>query len=337
MNYYKLKKICQSLPLSKQAKETIKRFLYGGFPSFFKNWESYKNWEAAKVFRISNLSVWSLQFWQRKLFRSYKIELSQNSDQSKEFKQTERLAVIVHVFYPYIFNEIFELILKNNVIDFTLYITGTKDTLIEIKNTIPETPYNIIYFPVINRGRDIMPFLQILPKVFNDGHTIVLKLHTKGSNHLKRKDHWRHDLFQKLIGEGCINKAMMIFRQNYQIGMIGPAGNILPMSIYYGANGQKVRELSNILGLKDEQFMDLNFIAGSMFYARKEALLPVLNLKLSTTDFELEEGQTDATLAHAVERVFSAGLIAAQLRMADTDYCNEKSYLTISKYHYFTK
>ena len=167
--------------------------------------------------------------------------------------------------------------------------------------------------------------------VFEDGHDLVLKLHTKGSNHLNRKDFWRNDLFSKLLSGETMDKVLHVLHQNPLIGMIGPVGNILPMKLYYSANGQTVKSLSNRMGVLDNQLADLNFVAGSMFYCRKAAMLPILGLNLSENDFELEANQTDGTLAHSVERAFAAGLIASGFQLADTDYDPANPCLTVSK------
>ena len=238
----------------------------------------------------------------------------------------------VHVFYPEIFKEIIDLLRLHQNVDFSLYLTGTGHVLSEIKPLINNADFSsVTTLETANHGRDILPFLKVLPKVFEDGHNIVLKLHTKGSNHLNRKDHWRKQLFSKLIGKGSIENAMKIFQCNPNIGMIGPSGNILPMHLYYAANGKRVQELSDKMGLKKEQLQDLNFVAGSMFYARREVLKPILNLNLTENYFEVEAGQTDGTLAHAIERGFAAGLIVAGLQLADTKYSLENPVLTVYK------
>jgi GT2 family glycosyltransferase len=53
-----------------------------------------------------------------------------------------------------------------------------------------------------------------------------------------------------------------------------------------------------------DEHAPLDFPSGSMFWARTAALKPLLGIGLKTEAFDAESNQTDATLAHAVERIF---------------------------------
>jgi lipopolysaccharide biosynthesis protein len=329
---HNLDNLWKVFPVSRPVKEAVKTYLFTSLPFFFRNWEIYQNWKNSRVFKPTNLTVWHSAYWQRALKESYEIKLEEPAEHIVLQEKEQNLAVVIHVFYPEIFKEIMDLPGWHTGVNMSLYLTGTKQALAESAPLVhPKLFSSVIPLETPNRGRDILPFLNVLPKVFEDGNETVLKLHTKGSNHLNRKEHWRNQLFSKLIGKGSVENALQIFRSNPAIGMIGPAGNILPMHLYYASNGAMVHHLCRQMGIEDARLKDLNFVAGSMFYARREALQPILNLQLSTTGFEPEAAQTDGTLAHAVERAFAAGLIAAGLQLADTEYSAENPVLRVSK------
>lgn len=313
-------------------KESVKNILFTSVPFLFMRWNVYQNWKNGRIFQKKDLKIREKEFWQRKLNKSYKIRLDHPALPEGKKISSKKLAVVIHVFYPEIFKEILDFIKQEKNVDIFLYLTGTRQVLSEIKPHVDNTGFaSVYYLETANHGRDILPFLKVLPKVFENGHKTVLKLHTKGSNHLNRKEHWRKQLFTKLIGKGSIENALQIFQSNPSIGMIGPSGNILPMSLYSAANGRRVMDLCLRMGLKKDQLSDLNFVAGSMFYARKEALEPIVNLHLFENDFETEAGQTDGTMAHAVERALSAGLRVSEMQLADTDYLNDSPFLTVNK------
>lgn len=333
--FHDFDKVWKIFPVRRPIKESVKSLLFNWFPGIFQNWEIYQNWKHARVYKNRRLKFWQLKYWERKLFTNYTINLKSFDDSLNRTSLETRLAVIVHAFYTDIFQEIYEALLRVEKTNISLYLTGPENILNEIKAALSQNSLPVQYFPVKNHGRDILPFLTVLPKVFEDGHTLFLKLHTKRSNHLNRRDHWRNDLFSKLIGNKSVDRVMEIFHLNHTIGIVGPYGNILPMSLYYAANGRRVKEVALKMGVADKQLQDLNFVAGSMFYARKEALKPVLDLNLSETDFEPEAGQKDGTMAHVVERLFAAGLIKSNLQLADTAYNSEKPVLTVSKVNHF--
>jgi len=138
------------------------------------------------------------------------------------------------------------------------------------------------------------------------------------------------------LGNGNLMNIILTFQQNPHIGMIGPANHILPMSMYYGGNSQRVLDLSLKMGLKVDMLENLHFVAGTMFAARKQAILPVLGLGLKEQDFEPENLQLDGTMAHAVERIFAAGLLRSGLKLADTSSRHDKTQCRINLNHKFT-
>lgn len=334
--FYNFDILWKYFPLGRSFKEDLKFVLFSLFPFFFKNWMIYLNWRNARVYKNHSLHPLKLGFWKRKLRQSYPIPILKDVLQVPIAQSNHELAVVVHVFYPNIFDEIIQLLSQVHKTKISLYVTGPEPILEKYHLLVAGKFSSVKFFPSQNRGRDILPFLKVLPVVFEDGHKLVLKLHTKGSNHLNRKVHWRDDLFSKLIGVGQIDWAVNILSENSHVGMIGPSLNILPMHNYYGSNAEIVNALSRQMGVLDNQLHDLNFVAGSMFFVKKEALLPILKLGLSDQNFEEENGQKDGTLAHAIERLYAVGLIKAGLQLADSDFNPEKSVLMVNKNHYFS-
>ena len=92
-----------------------------------------------------------------------------------------------------------------------------------------------------------------------------------------------------------------------EVGILAPEGHLVPMNHYIAANEKAIIELSARLGVEMETVMKLHFVAGTMFTARIDALLPLLTLSFEDTDFGVEKGQLDGTLAHALERLISIG------------------------------
>jgi lipopolysaccharide biosynthesis protein len=58
------------------------------------------------------------------------------------------------------------------------------------------------------------------------------------------------------------------------------------------------------MGEEIDANVPLELPTGSMFWFRTAALRPLLNLGLDFFHFDPEEGQTDGTLAHSIERCF---------------------------------
>lgn len=155
-----------------------------------------------------------------------------------------------------------------------------------------------------NRGRDIAPFLHLLPMIDADGHQVVLKLHTKRSMHRPDGAAWAGSLIEALTTPERLERGLKVLTDDPDIGFLGPAGHVLELRRFMGPNRACVHDLVRRLGLSVQHSEQQGyFIAGSMYLARVSALRPLMALNLQQGAFEDECGQLDGTLAHAIERV----------------------------------
>lgn len=217
------------------------------------------------------------------------------------------VGIHLHLYYPELLDEFIEH-LANIEFNFSLYvsvpsldlITETQEKLVE---SLPEATVTVKSFP--NRGRDIAPFIcgfgeQLIK------HDLLAHFHTKQSPHNLRKADWRNQLLTYLLGSAsAINRMIRHFQESRNIGLMFPIYHYsLKGQISWGANFDECQQLATKLGLNiDREKLHL-FPAGSMFWARCDALYPLFNADLTFDDFPEEQNQVDGTTAHAVERLF---------------------------------
>lgn len=202
----------------------------------------------------------------------------------------DSIAVAIHAFYPDILDEIINL-LGHLPGTFKYYVTATKDHEKRIVHTMRASGRDYLVHVVENRGRDILPFLAICPRIKEDGFRFVLKLHTKRSPQFKNRDEWRQDVLRKLLSPDAFARAWEVMRDDRSLGILCPEGYYLPLSTHMGPNRSRVLSIGARLGLGEADILRQGFVAGSMFMARLEALQPLLNLGFHAADFEPEAGR----------------------------------------------
>lgn len=224
-----------------------------------------------------------------------------------------RIAVVVHVFYPEIWDEIKEL-LPNIAEPFDLYVSLVKGVSEHYRDTIL-TDYadaHIITFP--NHGRDCFPFTEFLRAGALEGYELVCKLHTKRSLHREDGDLWRNDLYQGLLGSKSIVEIICReMRENPDVGAFVPDDYIFSTE-YLGSNTVKLQKMLDKVNLN----FDINairFPSGNMFWINGACLQYLKSLKLDYSDYELEGKQLDGTTAHAVERFIGIACEASGQRV----------------------
>ncbi|VVB63914.1 Glycosyltransferase AglE [uncultured archaeon] len=233
-----------------------------------------------------------------------------------EFMPIDRakIAVVIHVYYVDLFEEICSY-LKNIPVKHTLLISISKkeDRAIIAKHieNLPLVEQAEIRI-VENRGRDIAPMLiDFAPLIKRFDY--ICKIHTKKSLFTgTERTEWRQYLYDMLLGSReRVQAIMTIFEADPTVGVIYP-------EMWEGISYWAYSWLSNKgiassflckLGIRFDPDEYIDFPAGSMFWARKKALEPLLNLGLRLDDFPEEHGQADGELQHAIERSF---VLAAQ-------------------------
>jgi hypothetical protein len=228
-----------------------------------------------------------------------------------------RVAVVAHLYYVDIVPEILERLRAINE-PFDLYITlpdwGTRRTQELVRAAYPEA----LFYPAANRGRDLGPFMDLLPVLIEKDYDAVLKVQTKrgyfraGKMVAELGELYRHEAFNALIGNSeRVVTILEAFRSNEMLNAIGPQPFLLSLDTYPYADGGMLAE--SVLGA-DRRGLSM-FFAGTMFWVRPSSLRDLTCISLS--NFEAEDGRNDGAFVHLVERMFGeaatsqGGIIAA--------------------------
>ncbi len=228
---------------------------------------------------------------------------------SKDFIEVDgSIAVIIHAYYPDVFEELCPL-LAHIPGKFALYVAApSAEAARQIRASIEahrlhaDTTVRICQ----NRGRNFGTFLsEFSTEVVK--YTYVLHLHTKKSLYTgTEQSAWRDHLYNALVGSAEEVKAIFaLFGCRPDVGVVYPV--IAPSMPYWAhhwlSNSGIAPEMFRRIGVANYQAEGLfDYPVGGMFWARVDALRPLFAANFRYEDFPLEEGQTDGTLAHAIER-----------------------------------
>ncbi len=162
---------------------------------------------------------------------------------------------------------------------------------------------DVILIETPNRGRDIAPLMTVLRSGELAPFDAVLKVHTKRSPHLIDGEVRRKLLFDMLCGSRSRVRRVLKLFLDPTTGMVGWRASYRSALPYWMDNRARVEALSRDLGITGTP--PLGFFEGSMFWFRPQALDMLLALPLTVDAFEVEAGQIDGMLHHAVERLFT--------------------------------
>lgn len=222
--------------------------------------------------------------------------------------RADSVARVVHGFYPDLLPR-----LVTGCDPQTLYVTTPPDKADAVASVLATLAPGAHLRITENRGRDVLPFLKLLPELHAAGFDHVLKVHTKRSPHQGRQGRdWLEQLSGPLLRLDRDGGLARAFAANPGMGMLGAEGHVLDGAAYAGSagNGAWLRRLCREAGLPD--WVPAPYVAGTMFAARLSLFAPLLALPHLDAMFEPDMGLTDGTLAHAFERFFGVLAVAGR-------------------------
>ncbi|MBF0572906.1 MAG: glycoside hydrolase family 99-like domain-containing protein, partial [Desulfamplus sp.] len=243
-------------------------------------------------------------------------------------KKDASIAVIVHLFYDDLWEEI-NRYLKNIPDKFDLYISindGIKKEFIE--EMVALYP-NIHLFAFENRGRDILPFINILNEIVSLNYKYICKIHSKKSTHTDVGQKWRTNIYKELLGSPKqIRKILDRFDKIENLGIVAPKGYLIRLNDCIGYNdelaGKNMGYIKQFLNELDAELIeDECFVTGTMFWFRPEALKRILSLNISSKDYPIEDKQIDGTIMHSLERIITLCARISGYQYIDTTQCEK--------------
>ncbi|MDE0349048.1 MAG: hypothetical protein OXM56_05015 [Gammaproteobacteria bacterium] len=220
------------------------------------------------------------------------------------------LCVLVHVFYPELWEELSGYIRNLPAGSYDLYVNLVDDTfdatlLGRVRDTFPEARVYVSE----NVGRDIGGHFQLLRNLPMEDYRLFCLLHTKKSPHMAEGEvqRWRRKLLEPLLGTpDCAAKNVEAMLDDDSIGVLGSA-----QCRYCGmtANREKYDLLLERLQVS-EDMEEPEFLSGTMMLVRREVLRRVFDaaggIVFEHSADHAGQGDPDGAWAHAVERVFGA-------------------------------
>ncbi len=216
------------------------------------------------------------------------------------------VAVHLHLFYMDLLPEFIQYF-SNIPCKFDLYISCQPDAdvaAIKAKTKELKQVGVVDIRKLQNRGRDLAPlYAEFRTEILK--HDYFLHVHTKKSLYSgSEKQGWRQYCLNLLSGSPeQVNYIFDLFK-NENAGLVYPDiyTEIPEIAYSWLANTANGKALFEEYDLGDMPVV-FNYPAGSFFWAATDALRPLFEKGYTYEDFPEEAGQTDGTLAHALERV----------------------------------
>lgn len=252
---------------------------------------------------------------------SLRLAAFRNSSDSSSLEPPLAVAVC-HVYYPSLFEELLTACRRAPCVNRVLVTCpyehqATLQRLLDT-DSVEASDLQVRVTPVVNSGRDVVPFLGLLHDSWLREADLVLKIHTKRSPHLPigKGEYWRTSLLQGLAPLDARRK-LGLQRVLCQAATSRRAQVVWPIRWAYsieswGANRKNTLQIEPCLS--PTAALPLLFPAGTMFWCNQPFLGELrTSLASATQSWSLGDDTTlDGGMVHAVERFI--GVLASRTR-----------------------
>lgn len=220
----------------------------------------------------------------------------------------EGIAFVFHLFYPDYLDRVQKVVA--NFPKSHYFVSTTSEEIARKTSELfrgLEVPVAVRIVP--NVGRNFGPLFVEFSKELRE-FPFFVHLHTKRSTFLDyaTANVWSDRLWQTLgENKNILLRVLHLMRENESLKIAYPdvSDLIAPINFRMGNNRSPATDLLEKASLSKRFLLEGSFAfpAGGMFLARTSAIEPILQAKLTYSDFPDELGQRDATPQHALERL----------------------------------
>lgn len=226
---------------------------------------------------------------------------------SEQAKPSRQLSAVLHAhfFYPELIHDFLRRLRCNEGACDLLISTDSAEKVKQLEQALDLYDGGRVQLRVFpNKGRDIGPFLTGFAGELNR-YDLVGHVHAKrsvDSGDGSFGDSWREFLWQHLLGgkHAMLDRIFAAFKGRDDLGLVFPGD---PHIAGWDKNREIAAGLAARMGWTGELPDALDFPLGTMFWIRRQALQPLLQIHLEWHDYPEEPVPYDGTLLHALERL----------------------------------
>jgi glycosyltransferase involved in cell wall biosynthesis len=227
------------------------------------------------------------------------------SEAPRDSSRNLRVALHAHFFYPELIEDFLRRIAVNRSRCDLLLSTNEESKAARLRTATQNFSKGSVEIRVVpNKGRNFGPLLTLFGDDILRSYDLVGHLHGKRSFHFAGEGEiWREFLWQHLLGDlyPMMDLILARFVEDEQLGLLFAED---PFLYEWDDN----IEIAENLAVRAKLDMPLtpffDFPTGSMFWARPQALAPLINLRLDWDEYPDEPMPLDGTMLHAIERLF---------------------------------